>query len=416
MKKKCLTLLLAIALVVTNVEGAGLLVHGADFTSEEVSEVNEIQMAKETPKSKNGIVKIALIKKKYYDVFTFLDEDISVKITYKDGTTRIETIDLHNENTKYNDKYGNTYYYSFSRKRTVNVKGWTYVFSYYVTDAEGNKKTFTDQIQVSGIAEMPRAEINKKYQIKKNIRYTVIPSRTAEYTITYTGDSNMWFWEVNEWEPGRYSLGFVDREKNDYGSYKVVKSKLEKGKKYVITTVDDNSFYLSILETKHEKITKLAKKATCKEKGYTGDVYCKNCGKLLTKGKVIEKLSHKWSKWKKISGATVLKPAKQQRYCTLCKSVQTKDSGNKLKSVMKVNYNTITLKTKKSTGKLKVSGMAKGDYVTKVQSGNTGIVKVVKFTKDGKIQLAAQRKTGTAKITIRLAGGAVKSVTVKVQK
>lgn len=83
---------------------------------------------------------------------------------------------------------------------------------------------------------------------------------------------------------------------------------------------------------------------------------------------------------------------------------------------MKVNYNTITLKTKKSTGKLKVSGMAKGDYVTKVQSGNTGIVKVVKFTKDGKIQLAAQRKTGNAKITIRLAGGAVKSVTVKVQK
>ena len=83
---------------------------------------------------------------------------------------------------------------------------------------------------------------------------------------------------------------------------------------------------------------------------------------------------------------------------------------------MKVNYNTITLKIKQFTNKLKVSGMAKGDYVSKVQSGNTGIIKVVKFTKDGKIQLAAQGKTGNTKLTIRLAGGAVKNITVKVQK
>ena len=83
---------------------------------------------------------------------------------------------------------------------------------------------------------------------------------------------------------------------------------------------------------------------------------------------------------------------------------------------MKVNYNTITLNIKQFTNNLKVSGMAKGDYVSKVQSGNTGIIKVVKFTKDGKIQLAAQGKTGNTKLTIRLAGGAVKNITVKVQK
>ena len=86
----------------------------------------------------------------------------------------------------------------------------------------------------------------------------------------------------------------------------------------------------------------------------------------------------------------------------------------KLKSVMKVNYSTVTLKTKQSTNALQVSGMSKGDYVASVKSANTGIVKVTKYTKDGKIQLSAQGKAGNTKITIRLAGGAVKDITVKV--
>ena len=170
----------------------------------------------------------------------------------------------------------------------------------------------------------------------------------------------------------------------------------------------------SIPKTGHTKITKFAKKASCTAEGYTGDIYCKVCGELLEKGNVVEQLPHTWSSWNKLSNATVMNPEKQQRTCTVCKTTETRNNGSKLKSVMKVNYSTITLKTKQSTNTLQVSGMNKGDYVASVKSANTGIVKVTKYTKDGKIQLSAQGKAGNTKITICLAGGAVKDIIVKV--
>lgn len=209
-----------------------------------------------------------------------------------------------------------------------------------------------------------------------------------------------------------------------------------------------------LTSTGHSKITKFVKNATCETEGYTGDIYCNNCGEMLREGKIIEKLSHdwkqtgtkkvtctvkgekiytcnrckktkieqipatghKWSSWKTVSDATVLQKEKQKRTCSECGTSQSREYGNKLKSVMKVNYSGLLLKTKQSTSILTVSGMAKGDYVSKVQSGNNGIVKVTKYTKDGKIQLTAQGKTGSTKVTIRLAGGAVKQINVKVQK
>lgn len=117
----------------------------------------------------------------------------------------------------------------------------------------------------------------------------------------------------------------------------------------------------------------------------------------------------------KNSDATVLKPQKQQRTCSLCHISQTRDYGSKLKSVMRTSCSSILLKTKQTTNALTVSGMAKGDYVSRVISGNTRIVRVTRYTKDGKIQLTAQGRTGNTNVTIRLAGGAVKRINVKVQ-
>ena len=209
----------------------------------------------------------------------------------------------------------------------------------------------------------------------------------------------------------------------------------------------------TIPATGHTEITKFAKKATCETEGYTGDIYCNNCGKMLKEGKVIEKLSHdwkqtgtkkatctasgentytcircnktkteqipatghKWSTWWKLSDATVFKPQKQQRTCSLCHISQTRDYGSKLKSVIRTSCSSLLLKTKQTTNVLTVSGMAKGDYVSRVISGNTGIVRVTRYTKDGKIQLTAQSRTGNTSITIQLAGGAVKRINVKVQ-
>ena len=229
----------------------------------------------------------------------------------------------------------------------------------------------------------------------------------------------------------------------------------ENGEKVYTCTTCQKTKVEVIASTGHSKITKFVKNATCETEGYTGDIYCNNCGELLEEGKVTEKLphtwketqtvqeatcteagekiytcttcnrtkteqipaaGHKWSSWKKVSDATVLQKEKQQRTCSECGTSQSREYGNKLKSVMKVNYSSLLLKTKQFTSILTVSGMAKGDYVSKVQSGNNGIVKVTKYTKDGKIQLTAQGKTGSTKVTIRLAGGAVKQISVKVQK
>ena len=59
---------------------------------------------------------------------------------------------------------------------------------------------------------------------------------------------------------------------------------------------------------------------------------------------------------------------------------------------------------------MEVSGLAAGDSVAGWESSNT---KIVKVSKKGKI--TAQNKTGTAKVTVTLASGLKKSITVKVQ-
>lgn len=41
-----------------------------------------------------------------------------------------------------------------------------------------------------------------------------------------------------------------------------------------------------------ETVTQNAKEATCTEEGYTGDVYCVDCGALLTEGNIVEKTTH----------------------------------------------------------------------------------------------------------------------------
>ena len=60
--------------------------------------------------------------------------------------------------------------------------------------------------------------------------------------------------------------------------------------------------------------------------------------------------------------------------------------------------------------------MESGDYVASVVSGNSKLLKVSSYTKDGAVTLKAQKKTGKTKLTVTLAGGAVKTVNVTIQK
>ena len=56
-------------------------------------------------------------------------------------------------------------------------------------------------------------------------------------------------------------------------------------------TVNNAETLTADLHTETETVN--AKAATCTEDGYTGDVVCKACGKVITKGEVIPALGHK---------------------------------------------------------------------------------------------------------------------------
>ena len=156
----------------------------------------------------------------------------------------------------------------------------------------------------------------------------------------------------------------------------------------------------------------ITKEPTCTEAGiktYT----CAECNG--TKTEEIPALGHTWSSWTTTSEATVFAKEVQKRTCSVCKTTETREVGNKLKATMKVSANTVPLKVKQSIRNFKVTGMAKGDSVKSWKSSNTKIVKV-SGKANGTCKISAQKRTGTARITITLKSGLKKTIKIKVQK
>lgn len=77
---------------------------------------------------------------------------------------------------------------------------------------------------------------------------------------------------------------------------------------------------------------KNAKDATCAKKGYTGDTYCKSCGKLILKGKIIKATNkHTYGKWKVIKEPSFTEKGKKERICSVCGYKETKKIPVKIK-------------------------------------------------------------------------------------
>ena len=152
---------------------------------------------------------------------------------------------------------------------------------------------------------------------------------------------------------------------------------------------------------------KITKKATCKENGVK-TFTCQTCGGKKTQS-IPKTTTHKFGKWTKVSDATVFAKQKQKRTCSVCGKAETREYGNKLKATIKLNVKSITLQQGQTTKAVKVT-MVKGDSVKSWISSNKNIVTV---DKDGTIK--AQKKNGTAKITVTLKSGVKATLTVKVQ-
>ena len=80
----------------------------------------------------------------------------------------------------------------------------------------------------------------------------------------------------------------------------------------------------SLKATGHKnKETRNYKKPTCQEEGYTGDIYCKDCGILLSSGKVTKKYDHDWDGGKVTKEATCKEEGSVTYRCENCDETET---------------------------------------------------------------------------------------------
>ncbi len=159
----------------------------------------------------------------------------------------------------------------------------------------------------------------------------------------------------------------------------------------------------------HTFTTVVDKAASC---GAAGSQHneCTVCGYREAPITVAATGNHSYGSFVTTENPTVLRGGVRVRTCSVCGASES-ESLPKLEPTMKVSATKIPLEIEQSTAKLKVTGLSAGDYVQSWKSSNT---KIVKVSKKGK--LTAQKKTGKATVTITLASGLKKKVTVTVQK
>lgn len=192
--------------------------------------------------------------------------------------------------------------------------------------------------------------------------------------------------------------------------------------------------------------------ATYESEGYTGDTYCITCNKKLKDGQTIPKTDHNWTikeipatcesdgsrtyicdtcketkvqsikatghtygAWITTQSATVFNPEQQKRTCSKCGKEEYRTNGNNLTPTIRTNAASLKFKKKQSTSKFKITGLAKGDYIKSFTSSNKKLITIT-GNKTGTCKIKAANKTGKTKITITLASGLKKTITVTIQK
>lgn len=76
---------------------------------------------------------------------------------------------------------------------------------------------------------------------------------------------------------------------------------------------------------------RVTKEATCKEEGYTGDIYCSICDALLEKGTILSKLEYQWSNGRITKKATYKAEGELTYHCRKC-------AAKKIVSIKKLAY------------------------------------------------------------------------------
>lgn len=100
----------------------------------------------------------------------------------------------------------------------------------------------------------------------------------------------------------------------------------ENGEKtYYCIDADCNKTYVETIPATGHQHTELRDKktATCGEDGYSGDLYCKDCGQLISKGAVVKATGHSWDSGKVTEVATCKKEGTKTYTCKNCGETKT---------------------------------------------------------------------------------------------
>lgn len=214
----------------------------------------------------------------------------------------------------------------------------------------------------------------------------------------------------------------------EVGKYEAV-VKLKDSKNYIWSdgTIENKVIPWEIIESsqhKHKMQKVEAISATCETTGYEQYWKCEICEELFMDEEglygiyepiEIPATGHQYEAWKTIVEQSVLSAEKQQRICNICGRKEERTVGQKLKPTIKVTKTSLKLFQNQSTDQLGVYGLEKGDYVKSWTSSNKKIVTITGKS-NGTCTIKAGTKTGTTKITITLASGLKKTVTVTVSK
>lgn len=86
----------------------------------------------------------------------------------------------------------------------------------------------------------------------------------------------------------------------------------------------DKTWIETIPATGHQHTELRDKKtATCGKDGYSGDLYCKDCGQLISKGAVVKATGHSWDSGKVTEAATCKKEGTKTYTCKNCGETKT---------------------------------------------------------------------------------------------
>ena len=203
--------------------------------------------------------------------------------------------------------------------------------------------------------------------------------------------------------------------KHSFGDWKVTKEATctEEGKQERTCTREG-------CEVKEEDtIAKLAhtyawvtdKEATC---GAAGSKHqeCTVCHEKGDTETIPATGKHSFGGWKVTKAATVAAEGVKERTCEVCGAKETASIA-RVKGPVTLNVpvnKTLPMKMKQ-TFQAKASGLAKGDKVVSWTSSNKAVATV-----SGSGKITAQKKAGSAQITVKLASGTTAKFTVKVQK